>query len=104
MDPSIYPDPEKWDPERYLPDRAEDKKVPMGYLGWGAGRHPCAGMKVAKLEMRMITAMFIAGYDFTLVNGKDKFPEKFPVPDRNDIQQVRAAFVFDLVFASLTQT
>lgn len=26
-DESIYPDPAKWDPGRYLPDRAEDKKV-----------------------------------------------------------------------------
>ena len=41
LDPSIYPEPETWDPARYLPDRAEDKKVPLGYLGWGAGRHPC---------------------------------------------------------------
>jgi sterol 14-demethylase len=41
LDPSIYRDPESWDPSRYLSDRAEDKKVPLGYLGWGAGRHPC---------------------------------------------------------------
>jgi cytochrome P450 len=27
-DESIYPDPERWDPGRYLPNRAEDKKVP----------------------------------------------------------------------------
>ena len=26
-DESIYPDSERWDPGRYLPDRAEDKKV-----------------------------------------------------------------------------
>lgn len=47
MDPSVYPNPEKWDPSRYLPDRAEDKKVSMGYLGWGIARHPCLGMRVS---------------------------------------------------------
>lgn len=26
-DESVYPNPERWDPGRYLPDRAEDKKV-----------------------------------------------------------------------------
>jgi cytochrome P450 len=41
QDPSVYPNPEKFDPGRYLPDRAEDKKVPHGYMGWGMGRHPC---------------------------------------------------------------
>lgn len=48
MDPEVYLDPEKWDPDRYLPERAEDKrKKPHGYAGWGAGRHPCGGMRVS---------------------------------------------------------
>lgn len=37
----IYSEPMKFDPGRYLPDRAEDKKVPHSFLGWGTGRHPC---------------------------------------------------------------
>lgn len=47
QDPEVYAEPTKFDPERYLPDRAEDKKVPFGWLGWGAGRHPCLGMRVS---------------------------------------------------------
>lgn len=41
QDPTIYANPTKWDPGRYAADRAEDKKKPYAYLGWGAGRHPC---------------------------------------------------------------
>lgn len=41
QDPAIYPNPSKWDPGRYSKDRAEDQHQPYGYLGWGAGRHPC---------------------------------------------------------------
>ncbi len=41
LDPNVYREPEKWDPSRYLPKRAEDKKKPHGYVGWGSGRHPC---------------------------------------------------------------
>lgn len=41
LDPETYPNPYEWDPARYLPDRAEDKKKPHGFVGWGVGRHPC---------------------------------------------------------------
>ena len=41
LNPSIYRDPEKFDPGRFLPDRAEDKKQEHAYIGWGVGRHPC---------------------------------------------------------------
>jgi sterol 14-demethylase len=53
------------------------------------GRHPCAGMKVAKLEIKMIVAMFVMGYEYDVVDSKGRISEKLPVPDYNDIQQVR---------------
>lgn len=34
-DPNIYPEPERFDPGRYLPERAEDKKEHYGWMGWG---------------------------------------------------------------------
>jgi len=48
FNPEIYPNPAKWDPARYLPDRAEDKSQPMAYMGWGFGRHVCLGMRVSE--------------------------------------------------------
>jgi hypothetical protein len=33
LSPDVYPEPLKWDPGRYLPDRAEDKKRPLGWSG-----------------------------------------------------------------------
>ena len=38
MDPDIYTDPSKFDPERYVEDRAEDRKEGFAFLGWGAGK------------------------------------------------------------------
>jgi hypothetical protein len=52
------------------------------------GRHPCTGMKVAKLEIKLIVAMMIAGYDFDVVDANGKTPKQLPQPDRNDIHQV----------------
>jgi cytochrome P450 len=52
------------------------------------GRHPCTGMKVAKLEMKLIVALFLVGYAYELVDDSGKFPVPFPQPDRNDISEV----------------
>ncbi|KAJ2967473.1 hypothetical protein NUW58_g10445 [Xylaria curta] len=54
----------KWNPSRYFEENAEDKKAPHAYMGWGSGRHPCLGMKFAKLEMALITAYWVAMFDF----------------------------------------
>ena len=37
LNPSIYANPNDFDPERYLPGREEDKKEAFAYIGWGAG-------------------------------------------------------------------
>ena len=83
-----YPEPHKYDPGRWLqPDPVPNTIYPS--LGWGAGRHPCPGIKVAKLEMKLILALFLTRYEFNLVDKDGKFPDPLPVPKRNDIYQVR---------------
>ena len=90
LNPEYYPEPYKYDPGRWLrPDPIPD--AAYTFLGWGAGRCPCTGMKVAKLEMKLILAMILAGYEYGLVDKDGKFPNPVPVPDRNDIHQVRVA-------------
>ena len=87
LNPEYYPEPYKYDPGRWLrPDPVTN--VPYPFLGWGAGKHPCTGMKVAKLEIKLILAMFLTRYEFDLVDGNGKFPDPLPVPDRNDIHRV----------------
>ncbi|POS73838.1 cytochrome P450 6A1 [Diaporthe helianthi] len=83
FNPEVYTNPTEWDPSRFLPERAEDKKVPFGYLGWGVGRHPCLGMRFAKLEMSIIVAMFVAMFDFELFDDKGVRMEKTPFISRN---------------------
>ncbi|KAK1948823.1 cytochrome P450 6A1 [Colletotrichum sublineola] len=39
MNPDIYTNPSLFDPGRFSPDRAEDKRAPLAYGGWGHGRH-----------------------------------------------------------------
>jgi sterol 14-demethylase len=40
LDPEIYVNPLKFDPERYSPGREEDRKQANAYLAWGAGNYP----------------------------------------------------------------
>lgn len=37
LNPNIYTDPMKFDPERYLAGREEDRKETFAYIGWGVG-------------------------------------------------------------------
>ena len=100
LNPEYYPEPNKYDPGRWLrPDPVPNVAYP--FLGWGAGRHPCTGMKLAKLEMKLIMAMFLMRYEFDLVDEDGKFPDPLPVPNRNDIHQVRVG-LWIIVFCADT--
>ena len=88
FNPEYYPDPYKYDPGRWLrPDPIPNAAYP--FLGWGAGRHPCLGMRVAKLETKLVLAMFLTRYEFDLVDEDGMFPDPLPIPDRNNVLQVR---------------
>ncbi|TFK38287.1 cytochrome P450 [Crucibulum laeve] len=89
MNPDIYSDPSRFDPDRYSSGREEDKKETFAYLGWGAGRHPCTGMKVAKLEIKLILALFLAGYDYEVVDKSGNPAKTLPRSDYNDIHAAR---------------
>jgi cytochrome P450 len=89
LNEKFYPEPLKFDPGRYSAPREEDKRGNMIFLAWGAGRHPCSGMKFAKLEIKMILALFLSRYEYDLVDGSGNFPKQSPQPDWNDLLQVR---------------
>ena len=89
LNPEYYPEPDMYDPGRWL----QSDPLPNAaytFLGWGAGRHPCPGMRVAKLEMKLVMALFLTRYEFDLVDVDGNFPDPLPVRNRNDVHQVRA--------------
>jgi retinoid hydroxylase len=64
--PEIYQDPESFDPDRFAPPREEDKKYPYSLIGFGGGAHSCIGMDFANMEMKIILAMLLQKYDWTV--------------------------------------
>ena len=50
----MFAEPLKYDPERWVPPREEDKKTPFGFIGFGGGRHGCIGSNFAYLQIKSI--------------------------------------------------
>ncbi|KAI1424707.1 cytochrome P450 [Xylaria sp. FL1777] len=84
MDESIYPDPLKFDPSRFLEPISSSEKDPHSLLGWGSGRHLCAGMRLARLEINVIAVHLLVNFDLELSDkqGCSRLGEMSPV-DRN---------------------
>ncbi|KAL1302876.1 hypothetical protein AAFC00_003204 [Neodothiora populina] len=79
LDPEIYPEPLRWNPGRYL-DQPENKGKPHTFIGWGVGRHPCPGQRFAKVESNLITAFFLAYFDFEYSDSKGNTKDVKPPP------------------------
>ena len=50
--PEYFADPERFDPERFLPPREEDRTHPYALVEFGGGAHACLGSGIAKLVMK----------------------------------------------------
>ena len=66
-DPANYPDPEVFDPDRWLPDRV--KSVPRtAFLPFGTGVRKCVGESFAFSEMVIMVATFASSWRMTPVH------------------------------------
>lgn len=62
-DPNYWPEPDKFDPERFLPEN-RDKIVPYSYVPFGGGPRNCVGMRFALLEAKLAIANLILNFKF----------------------------------------
>ena len=66
--PAIWPEPERFDPTRFLPGAAEGRPR-SAYLPFGAGRRMCVGAGFAMMEGTLLAAMIARRFIFDLVAG-----------------------------------
>lgn len=52
QDPAWWTEPDRFDPERFSPARAEDKRHRGAFLPFGAGSHACIGAQLSTLEAK----------------------------------------------------
>lgn len=63
-DPKYYPDPEAFEPDRWLPEKVLERPA-ASYLAFSFGPRNCVGQKVAMMEMKVFLAWILRKYDVT---------------------------------------
>lgn len=84
QDSGIYTKPEQFDPERFAPERAEDKPKPFSYIPFGGGVRECLGREFAKLEMKLFAAHLVRDYEWELLPDQNLDMVMVPTPHPRD--------------------
>lgn len=66
-DPQLWgPDADKFNPERFANGISGACKTPGAYVPFGVGARICPGQSLAMLELRVLFALILANFSFTL--------------------------------------
>ncbi len=69
-DPEIWPNPEGFDPARFLPENTKGRPR-HAYMPFGAGRRVCVGSTFATVEATLVAAMIAQRLSFDLPRGSE---------------------------------
>jgi cytochrome P450 len=68
-DPRWFPEPERFDPDRFLPER-QRTVPPFAYFPFGGGPRVCIGNTFAMMEMTLVAATFLQQLQVELATGQ----------------------------------
>ncbi|MEM1369460.1 MAG: cytochrome P450 [Cyanobacteria bacterium P01_H01_bin.15] len=88
-DESLFQDPDNFEPERFAPQRAEDKAKPFSLIPFGGGVRECIGKEFARLEMKVFAAQLLRGYEWELLPDQDLSLDMVPTPRPRDNLKVK---------------
>jgi sterol 14-demethylase len=74
--PGLFPDPERFDPDRYTPERGEDKNL-YGWQAFGGGRHKCSGNAFALFQIKAIFCVLLRRYEFELAGPPESYRDDY---------------------------
>ncbi|MET9489612.1 cytochrome P450 [Nocardia sp. NPDC006630] len=71
--PEDFPNPDAFDPERYLDPRQEDILNRWTWIPFGAGRHRCVGAAFALMQLKAIFSILLRDWEFEMVQPSDTY-------------------------------
>lgn len=79
-----WPDPGRFDPERFAEHRREDKAHPHAWQPFGGGAHTCIGLHFAGQQVKAILHQMLLRYRWSLPAGYRLSLDRFPLPVPRD--------------------
>src|SRR5262249_31337574 len=70
----VWPDPERFDPDRFTPGRSEERPR-FAYFPFAGGPRQCIGMDFALTEATLVMATILRRYRLELVRGSKVVPK-----------------------------
>jgi sterol 14-demethylase len=61
--PEVFADPERYDPYRFAPGRAEDKRHPHALIGFSGGFYRCPGQAFGSSEVKALLAGLLSRFE-----------------------------------------
>ncbi|MBD1919933.1 cytochrome P450 [Microcoleus sp. FACHB-831] len=86
----IYPQPEQFDPDRFGPQRQEQKPKHFSLIAFGGGPRICLGIAFAKLEMKIVAAHLLRDYQWE-ITARQRL-EPVLIPTRRPKDGLRVCF------------
>ncbi|XP_078594429.1 cytochrome P450 2D6-like [Branchiostoma floridae x Branchiostoma japonicum] len=78
MDPAYWPDPDRFDPERFLDVEGNVINKPESFMPFGGGRRGCLGDQLARMELFLFFTTLLQSFTF-------KAPEGAPPPNTDGV-------------------
>jgi retinoid hydroxylase len=69
--PNLFQDPSRFDPDRFLPPREEDRKQPYALVTFGGGPRICLGINFAQIEVTALAVHVRRHFQVTPLPGRE---------------------------------
>lgn len=68
-----FPDPDAFDPGRYIDPRQDDLQNRWTWIPFGAGKHRCVGNAFAMMQMKAIFSVVLRDYEFEMAQPAESY-------------------------------